>query len=397
VAENARILVTDGEARAALTITRSLGRAGHSVVVSSSRKRSLAGVSRHCVESVWTENPMNEPDVWRDQVRSLLVRSGIDLIIPTTDPSILALLESDRPWEATVPFPTLASFKGLSDKAKLMDVALDLGIAVPRQWTVPEKDGAESCFPPSAQFPLVVKPARSVVGPAGSREKVGVEYASSPEELKGISQRLPADAFPLLLQEKINGPGIGVFLLIWDGETKAVFGHRRIREKPPSGGVSVLRESVSVPAGLLAQSERLLHAFDWQGVAMVEYKIDLETGTPYLMEINGRFWGSLQLAVDAGVDFPALLVSHALGQTPPPVRDYRLGVQLQWFWGDLDHLNLVLRGKGMGPGQKFGRWNTLKAFLATSLGLGPPVGKEVFSVRDLRPFLVESWDWLRRR
>ena len=37
---------------------------------------------------------------------------------------------------------------------------------------------------------------------------------------------------------------------------------------------------------------------------MVEFKHDERDGVPKLMEINGRFWGSLQLAIDAGVDFP---------------------------------------------------------------------------------------------
>ena len=43
---------------------------------------------------------------------------------------------------------------------------------------------------------------------------------------------------------------------------------------------------------------------------MVEFKLDARDGVAKLMEINGRFWGSLQLAVDAGVDFPAILSAH---------------------------------------------------------------------------------------
>jgi len=29
-----------------------------------------------------------------------------------------------------------------------------------------------------------------------------------------------------------------------------------------------------------------------------------------LMEVNPRFWGSLPLAIDAGIDFPSLLIEH---------------------------------------------------------------------------------------
>ena len=78
------------------------------------------------------------------------------------------------------------------------------------------------------------------------------------------------------------------------------------------------RESIALDPELLARSRALLDRFEWNGVAMIEYKIDEATGTPYLMEINGRFWGSLQLAVDAGVDFPALLAAPGPRRRPGP-------------------------------------------------------------------------------
>jgi hypothetical protein len=71
---------------------------------------------------------------------------------------------------------------------------------------------------------------------------------------------------------------------------------------------------------------------------MVEYKRDAKTGQPFLMEVNGRFWGSLQLAIDAGVDFPALLAACALDEKVDPQPNYRVGVRSRWWWGQVDHL-----------------------------------------------------------
>ena len=102
------------------------------------------------------------------------------------------------------------------------------------------------------------------------------------------------------------------------------FAHTRIREKPPTGGVSVYRESVPLRDDVRAYSERILGRFNWSGVAMVEFREDRATGIPYLMEVNGRFWGSLQLAIDAGVDFPAMLVQLALGEEIPRISSYRM-------------------------------------------------------------------------
>ena len=94
---------------------------------------------------------------------------------------------------------------------------------------------------------------------------------------------------------------------------------------------------------LVGPGLRLLELLDWRGVAMIECKRQLSTGRFVVMEVNGRFWGSLQLAVDAGVDFPTLLVRCAVGEPVVAERDYRIGVRSRWFWGDVDQLYLRLR------------------------------------------------------
>ena len=60
------------------------------------------------------------------------------------------------------------------------------------------------------------------------------------------------------------------------------------------------------------------------------------------MEVNGRFWGSLELAVDAGVDFPFLAFQLARGIRPDAPPEYQPGVKNRWILGDLDHLLLRL-------------------------------------------------------
>src|SRR6185437_2235374 len=184
-------------------------------------------------------------------------------------------------------------------------------------------------------------------------------------------------------------------VLVWDGKIVAQFAHRRIREKPPAGGISVYRESVAVDEELLRMSLALLAEFEWRGVAMVEYKVDESTGQPYLMEINGRFWGSLQLAIDSGVDFPILLMAAATGQEVEPVSRFRTGVRSRWFWGDVDHLLTRLRRSDAELSLPTGtpsRWSAMKAFLARHPG-------DVSEIRrrgDMRPFLRETVQWFRQ-
>src|SRR5262249_823374 len=132
----------------------------------------------------------------------------------------------------------------------------------------------------AARFPLVIKPSRSVVESGDARTKVSVLYAQTQTELTAALLSLPEQAFPVLLQERIEGPGCAISVLMWDGQVRAAFAHRRLREKPPSGGVSVLRDAIPLDRELLARCAALLADFDWRGVAMVEFKQQRATGIP---------------------------------------------------------------------------------------------------------------------
>ncbi len=385
-----RVLVTDGEQRAALAITRSLGRAGCRVRVVSRSGRSLAGASRHAGGDYALPDPLTDPRSFAEGLEDTVRASGAEVLIPVTEPSLLAALPLRDAFDCLLPFPDIQRFRQASDKGEVARLAREVGIAVPEQVEVPGRDW-EGDLPGEPGASYVLKPSRSVEG----GRKLGVSYSRGGGELRRAVESLPDQAFPLLVQQRILGPGAGVFLLLWDGEPRATFGHRRIREKPPSGGVSVVRESALVDSALADSAARLLRRLEWQGVAMVEFKIDRDAGTPYLMEINGRFWGSLQLAIDAGVDFPRLLLEAATGSPSSPAPTYRPGVRCRWLLGDLDQLLVRLRKSpeelNLPPGMP-GRGRAVAEFLRDFF---PPNRLEVFRFRDPRPFFRESRLWLQ--
>src|SRR2546421_10171674 len=108
------------------------------------------------------------------------------------------------------------------------------------------------------------------------------------------------------------------------------------------------------------------------------------------MEVNGRFWGSLQLAIDAGVDFPTLLVRCALGQEPPAQKAYRVGVRSRWFWGDVDHLYLRLTRSAAALHLENGRRSRLAALIDFVRFRPGRDRSEVWRWRDPAPFVVET-------
>jgi hypothetical protein len=333
-----RIIVTDGNERAALAACRALVASGHEVHSVAAEAWSLAGVSWRVRPHVLAEDAMRAPRTYAYAIGALARRIGAEILLPVTDAAVEAVLAHRDllPPELGLPLPSLAQFRLAAHKQAMMPLAREAGL------DVPESRALDSPTVPDLEpswFPAVLKPHRSLAG----GQKASVVFVDSEQECRRALAAFSPAVFPVLLQKRVRGPGVGVFLLRWNGETVAAFQHRRLREKPPAGGVSVYRESVALDPALLAVAERLLARLDWQGVAMVECKQDQETGRYVFMELNGRLWGSLQLAVDAGVDFPGLLAdcAHARPAGPPPA--YREGVRSRWLWGDVDHLYVRMR------------------------------------------------------
>ena len=391
------VLVTDGEQRAALAIVRSLGAAGWRPLVASISGRSLAGASRWAAAEFRSPDPLRDPAAFAGQIGRWIGEQKVDLLIPVAEPALLALLPERARLAARLPFAPIEAFRRVSDKALLTRLAPELGIAVPGQVLLESPAAAAAFDPGSITFPVVLKPGRSVAEGAEGRAKFSVRHVARPEAFRPAVGRLPEAAFPLLVQQRVVGPGVGIFLLLWKGRIAAQFAHRRIREKPPAGGVSVYRESIPADPALVARSRALLERCGMEGVAMVEYKMDAASGTPYLMEINGRFWGSLQLAVDAGVDFPRILADLAMGGEPGAPPEYRSGVRSRWWWGDVDHLLARLRRSdeslSLPPGEP-GRLGALARFLAL---WRPGDRNEILRLSDPRPFWRETVEWLHGR
>jgi len=388
------IVVTDGEQRSALALVRSLGRAGHTVHVCSASGRSLAGASRFAATDTALPDALDDPDAFADALRAHVTNVGAQVLIPMTEAALLATLPRRTTFAARIPFADADVFAGISDKQRVLAEAQRVGIAAPSQHVLSSPSDAAILDRSALRYPLVVKPTRSVAGDGKERAKFSVIHVANAEALDAVLTRIDSRAYPLLLQQRVVGPGVGIFVLVWDGQLVAAFSHRRLREKPPSGGVSVYRESFPLDASLLERSRALLDAFQWQGVAMVEYKVDEATGTPYLMEINGRFWGSLQLAIDAGVDFPTLLLAADAGESPTPVTSYRTDVRSRWWWGDVDHLIARMtrspEALALPPGAP-SRGAALRDFFTND-------HRDVNEIRqpdDPRPFLRETQLWLQ--
>ena len=356
-----RVLVTDGHTNVALACVRSLGRAGFEVYVSSHyRRRPLAAWSRY--SRGWFHLADQTTREYAG-LRAWASGLGVQIVLPITEAACLLCNAERSAWEAagiTLGCGPDAMLLQAFDKARTLEIAARCGLACPDTRRPDSLDGYRDAAR-ELGFPCLVKPRSSnprmgaIVLP-----DEGVGYVDAPSGLEAaVSPRRQEKNWPLL-QRCIPGVGKGVFALCDHGRPVAWFAHERLRDVRPSGSGSSLRRSTPLDPELRAASEKLLRAMEWHGPAMVEFRDD-GVNPPWLMEVNGRFWGSLELAIAAGVDFPLLWVRILQGETLEPRDDYALGVTMRWVWGDVKRLIHILRGAPPGYTGKFpSAWQGLR-------------------------------------
>ena len=388
------VLVLDANQRSALSVTRSLGKQGVEVICADLQANTLAGASRFCAHRENYPEPVNT-SAFIETINQIVERYKVEVIYPVTEITLYTLLENAKEVRgAVLPFPNIETVRRMSDKGALVKLCEKMGFRAPQSDFYENKQDFINSKK-NYRFPVVLKPTLSRIKAkpeAMSDEQwinTTVTYAHSEQDLLSlINSKTYLRDHPFLLQEYIDGYGSGVFLLYDTGDYVAHFAHRRIREKPPTGGVSVLCESVAPDPEQLAVARALLDEVGWHGVAMVEFKVDGH-GIPYVIEVNPRFWGSLQLAVDAGIDFPAMLHQVSTNRKPTKPLSYKVGKRLRWLLGDLDRLYIIWKGN------EYSLFNKIKNTILFLILLTPSTRFEINRFNDIKPFWFEIRSYFR--
>lgn len=383
------VMVLDGEQRAALAVVRSLGAKGVRVVVASTDAHALTRASRHCSGFCLIPEHGGDAVKYAEHVDREASRLGIEHVWPMTDFSVTALLNFSKYKARIAPYTTYQSYLSAARKDYLVTLANSLGVPVPESIIADSIDEIDHAIG-EIGFPAVLKPSLSKVIIGRRVHSTKVRVVSSLGEAKSYCEENAHwfGVVPIVVQQWVPGTGAGVFALS-RGAGKTWFAHHRLRENPHTGGVSVLSQSAPIEPILLDYSDRLLTALDWRGVAMLEFRRSPH-GEYWLMEINARFWGSLQLAVDSGLDFPWLLLQMCSGAEPGFPEQYQLKRRLRWAVGDTDRVIGVIRDPTVSKARKI---TEVVNYLVSSVD--PRDRGEVLRLRDPRPGLVEIANWIR--
>jgi predicted ATP-grasp superfamily ATP-dependent carboligase len=325
-----KVLVFDGRSRAALSIIRSLGKKGVFVIVGEAFKCS-SFYSKYTKQIVIYPSPKQHKEEFVAFIIKFLRDNSIDVIIPVRDDINEIIINNKAVFSELTSFvvPSIKAFNSTRDKAETIKLCRALSVPHPKTVLSNVEDFSLKKLKKIFNLPVLIKPRIS----SGSR---GIAVISVWSEFENTYRSIH-DEFPYpMIQEFIpHGGAYGVSMLYKDGNAKASFTHKRVREYPLSGGPSTLREGVRY-LEIEKYAADLLSNLEWNGVAMVEYRIDSRTKEPKFMEINPRFWGSLQTAVYSGIDFPNLLYKLALNSDCENNFKYESGKQVRWLlFGDI--------------------------------------------------------------
>lgn len=326
-----KILIFDAMWNKTLAAVRSLGKRGFHLIVGEKTRFATALFSRYCSRRVVYPSPLSIPDKFLDWLLQEVKANNYDMLLPTELETQQLILKNREEFEkyTRVPFADYELISNVQNKAWLMRYAEAHGYPCPKTYFVKDVDFFSYDL---LEYPVVIKPTES----SGSR---GVAYVNRPSDffktLKITHKKYP---YPLIQEYIPNGGAYGVGALFnSNSEPRAAFVYKRLREYPVTGGPSTLRESVRNDE-IKEIALSLLKSLKWVGVAMVEFRLDPRDNRPKLMEINPRLWGSLQLAILSGVDFPYLLYRMAMDGDVEPAWDYKLGVRCRWLIpGDMLH------------------------------------------------------------
>ncbi len=316
-------LVTHAHSRAAVAGIRALGAAGVDVIALAHRRDAAGLWSRHA-SSRALGPPSEEPAAWLERIAEIARRAGPVVVYPGQEEGAAVLPGAALGERAIIPYPDGPALDTLRDKLRVAELSRDAGIPSPTVLAEGPAGQVAAAPPPG---PTIVK------SPALSDALPAARACSGAEELREILEGLPVDE-PVVVQERAEGPLVAVSVVVdRDGAAVAWFQQEAVHLWPAEAGASSLGRSVAPDRDLIDRVVALLRSAGYWGLAQVQL---VRTSRGYAaIDVNPRFYGSLPLALRAGVNLPYAWHAVALGQEPPRQTSYRVGVVYRWLEAEL--------------------------------------------------------------
>ena len=325
------LIVEDGFQRGSLAAARALSKAGWQVGIGSPRE-GFASSSRST--SAWHRVPSPEVDgdAFVAAVRNAVEVGGYDVVFGAGDGEVLALSAGRDELGAIFPYGPHEDVVRAFDKAELAAAAERAGLAVPGP-ARPE------------DAPVVVKPRRTTVhDPEGGPLRLRAAVAQTADEARARVEYLESIGAEPLVQQFVEGDLVA-YVAVTDRDSHVLSAVQQRSEAiwPNRSGGTVRARTEPVDEALAAGVGALLADLDWFGIAQAQFQ-QAPGREPMLIDFNGRFYGSMALALSAGPNLPAIWAALATNRPLPEIEPARDGVRYHWLESDLRRVVKERRG-----------------------------------------------------
>ncbi|BAO74290.1 ATP-grasp enzyme-like protein [Winogradskyella sp. PG-2] len=236
---------------------------------------------------------------WINNINKELEKHDIEVIMPIFETGIRTLIKHKTKisqQDRLGLLPSLSNFDTALNKG-LLAKHLDAN-NLPNPKTVSLSTELEFDNVNSLNFPVIIKPEEGFGGGQG------IIKFNSKEELHHYFSNHDFE-YINIVQEYIEGYDIDCSVLCKSGEILAFTiqkGNMTGKNQfSPQFGLSFLYEDE-----LYRVVEKLMKSLKWNGVAHIDMRYDRKANLFKVIEVNARFWVSLDASLIAGVNFPYL-------------------------------------------------------------------------------------------
>ncbi len=338
-----RSAVVPAVAPSSLSCLRSLSSRGIRTIAVSETETAPEFYSRYCDENYVVPDPAVDFLGYRDALLTLAKRADVRTIVPIREEDVWALSKYRSAFapHVTPLWPSVETLRSVYDRVRLMEVTEATGVSVPETQPLDEVDdwNREQIVKP--RYAILTADYVSALDPAEIVHPGSVQFLEPGRKPDRESLSEEMGHVPIV-QEYVPGSEYALWALYDDGDVVSTCHKRQLRGYSYAGNTSVARKTADVPE-LEEAGRAVLDALDWHGPASVQFKRNAETGEFVLLEVNPRFWVSLECARQAGVDFAFHYWQLACNEPVRPQLDYETDVATHLLRGELLYLLSIVR------------------------------------------------------
>ena len=241
----------------------------------------------------------NNLDNLADKIIDVVKGVGYDVVIPINDVGVLVCNTFNDKFKdySKIILPNNEIVEYSRNKYKLFELSIKCGFSNPETIYVQDKEKLVDILENIPNGSIVAKSCSSKKVCDGTIKSYSVYKTEDKRDL--IDRFCDETEFPIMIQKYVQGTEIGYNFYAEDGIVKTSYFDRFFRGN--FGEECMSRQSIDFDNELAHKLNALIEKIEWDGVGM--FDLILHDDEVFILELNGRFWASVDLSekINSGI------------------------------------------------------------------------------------------------